>query len=112
MVIALVSGTIFGFFVVFVVLAYRLRWAWTGFAGKTAWEWLQLLVIPVTLAGGALALNYLQAERQRHEENRRAARERAIASDTRREDALQAYLDRMSDLILDRGLATARHGSG
>ena len=26
------------------------RWAWTGFKGKTLWEWMRLLVVPLTLA--------------------------------------------------------------
>jgi ABC-type glycerol-3-phosphate transport system permease component len=39
--------------VVLVVLAlggYLRGWDWTGFKGNTLWDWLHLLVLPVTLA--------------------------------------------------------------
>jgi hypothetical protein len=29
---------------------YVLDWDWTGFQGKTLWDWLELLVLPATLA--------------------------------------------------------------
>ena len=29
---------------------YVLGWDWTGFQGKTLWDWLELLVLPATLA--------------------------------------------------------------
>ena len=29
---------------------YVLDWGWTGFQGKTLWDWLELLVLPGTLA--------------------------------------------------------------
>ncbi len=30
---------------------YAFDWTWTGFPGNTLWDWLQLLVLPVALAG-------------------------------------------------------------
>lgn len=36
-------------FVVIVIGGYRLHWAWTGFAGNTVRDWLQLLVVPFVL---------------------------------------------------------------
>jgi heme/copper-type cytochrome/quinol oxidase subunit 4 len=33
----------------FVALAYALHWTWTGFPGKTLWDWLTLLVLPLVL---------------------------------------------------------------
>ena len=26
---------------------YALRWTWTGYAGNTLWDWLQLLLVPL-----------------------------------------------------------------
>lgn len=37
-------------FVVTVVGGYALGWAWTGYAGNTLWDWLELLVLPLTVA--------------------------------------------------------------
>jgi|SRR5450755_2559052 len=66
-----------------------LLWGWTGFTGKTLWDWLQLLFIPVLLAiGGAWFTN-----RQTHESN-------VENKDNQRETALQTYLDNLSELLL------------
>ena len=44
---------------------------WVGFEGKTLWDWLRILVVPVALATGALyidiATSYIAADRQREE---------------------------------------------
>lgn len=37
-------------FVVTVVGGYALQWSWTGYPGNTLWDWLELLVLPVTIA--------------------------------------------------------------
>jgi ABC-type glycerol-3-phosphate transport system permease component len=37
-------------FVVTVVGGYALGWSWTGYAGNTLWDWLELLVLPLTVA--------------------------------------------------------------
>jgi hypothetical protein len=36
-----------GVFVFIVVAGYLVPWAWTGFTGNTAWDWLHLLVLPL-----------------------------------------------------------------
>src|SRR5919106_2784525 len=106
--LAVVIATITG-------LGYGLGWAWTGLATKSAWDWLQLLIIPVLLALGAFWFNRQERwaqndlETRRQESAQALAREerendREIAADRAREDALQGYLDRMSELILDKNL--------
>ena len=62
----------------------------TGFEVKTLWDWMELLIIPLFLAGGAFFLN-------RSERNN----EREIATDRQREAAFQAYLTQMKDLLLN-----------
>ncbi len=122
----------------FILFGYLLRLAWTGFnsgtsqititsaskgnyiatvsqPGKSLWDWLQLLIIPIMLVIGGFWLNQIQKSReekttqQRAEIERKAAEQRAktereIALDKQREDLLQAYLDRMSELLLEKNL--------
>ena len=61
----------------------------TGFETKTLSDWMELLIIPLFLAGGAFYLN--RSER---------TTEREIAADRQQEAALQAYIDRMSELLI------------
>jgi uncharacterized protein YjbI with pentapeptide repeats len=78
-------------------------WGWTGFTGKTLWDWLQLLFVPILLAiGGAWFTN--RQTRESNVENK----------DNQRETALQTYLDNMSELLLHEKLhvlATGDAGS-
>jgi hypothetical protein len=37
-------------FGILVALGYSLHWTWTGFAGNTLWDWLELLLLPVIIA--------------------------------------------------------------
>jgi uncharacterized protein YjbI with pentapeptide repeats len=65
----------------------------TGFTGKTLWDWLQLLIIPVVLALGGYLFTYTMGRT-----------EREIAFDRQCEVALQAYLDKISELLLEKQL--------
>jgi uncharacterized protein YjbI with pentapeptide repeats len=67
--------------------------SWTGFAGKTLWDWLDLFIIPLVLAVIAFWLNRSQKER-----------EQQISSDNLHETELQAYLESMSKLLLEKRL--------
>jgi len=87
---------------------YWFNWDWTGFnehigprvpqyqPTKALWDWLQLLIIPLVLAVAALLFNRATTRT-----------EQTIALDKQREDLLQAYLDRMSELLLEKKLATS-----
>jgi len=46
---------------VLVVGGYLLGWEWTGFAGNTLWDWLELLVLPLSVS---LLPLWLSAERR------------------------------------------------
>lgn len=76
-----------------IFLGYVFHWSWTGLAGKTLWDWLQMLIVPLVLAVGAFLFNRANSRT----ENR-------LAQDKQREDLLQAYLDRLSELLLKEGL--------
>jgi uncharacterized protein YjbI with pentapeptide repeats len=83
---------------------YYYKWAWTGFTDyaypefdgvefhhrKTLWDWLQLLIIPSVLAVAALLFNAQSTQTQLD-----------ITTDNQREAALQTYIDKMSELLLD-----------
>src|SRR6266566_7879794 len=102
-------------FLAFTLAIHWLGWDWTGFAGyspptpqyqrgKTLWDWLQLLFIPILLAIGGYWFNQIQKSRDESAAAQRDKTEREIAADNQREVALQAYLDKMSELILEKKL--------
>jgi hypothetical protein len=68
-------------------------WNWTEFGKKSGWEWLQLLIVPLALAVIGLWFTMQQDARQQQSEEQRA-----------QDEALQAYLDQMSMLILEKDL--------
>jgi len=83
-----------------IILGYRFDW--TGFngnntSGKTLWDWMQLILIPAVLTLGAFLFN--RAER---------SNQQAVALDNQRATALQTYLDRMSELLLEKNLRTSQ----
>jgi uncharacterized protein YjbI with pentapeptide repeats len=87
---------------------------WTGFGDKTLWDWLQLLsslAIPVVLAAAGLWFTAQQDARQQDLEDRRAASEQKIAEQRAQDDALQAYFDQMSGLMLGKELRSAEEDS-
>lgn len=82
-----------------IVVAYSVEW--TGFPGKTLWDWLQLLIVPLVIAAGGLWFNRQQRAREISIENERA-----------QDEALQAYLDQMSTLLLDEARPLRQSGEG
>jgi hypothetical protein len=123
----------------------------TGFRGKTMWDWLGLLLVPVIILGATGALIYfeeqkenkradalLEVERERAEalaeallgverersealleaekaraeallkvENQRAQAQQQVEDDRVGQSVLQSYIQDMTELLLDKGLATA-----
>jgi uncharacterized protein YjbI with pentapeptide repeats len=86
---------------------------WIGVADKKFWNYLQLLIVPAALALGVYWLNRAQQEREHQAADRREAereaheaaqRKRELEVQNRRaqDEALQAYLDQMSQLLLDK----------
>ena len=63
---------------------------------KTLWDWLDLLLVPLVLAGGGLWFS---------RQERRS--ERAIAERRAEEAALEAYLKQMTTLLLEKSLIDA-----
>ncbi len=79
-------------------------WGWTGFGGKTGWDWMQLLIVPVVLAAGAFWFNSEQSARQQETEEYRADRQVAADELRAQEERLQAYLENMGNLLIDEDL--------
>jgi uncharacterized protein YjbI with pentapeptide repeats len=90
------------------------RWSWTGFGpstgfpkfqrisiahpAKTLWDWLQLmsaLLVPIAVAAAGFWFTHQQIQT-----------ESKIAESRQREDALQTYIDRVSELLMEKQLGT------
>jgi uncharacterized protein YjbI with pentapeptide repeats len=69
---------------------------------KTLWAWLQLLIVPAVIAGVGLWFNQQQREREIRIADQRALTDREIADQGRQDDILQAYIDQMGQLLLDK----------
>ena len=41
--------TVTGAFALLVLIGYTVPWAWTGFAGNSLWDWLELLALPIAV---------------------------------------------------------------
>ena len=90
----------------------RIRWPrWTGFGNKTVWDLLQLLIVPLMLAALGFWFTAAQDARQLELENERAKAERKLADQRAQEEALQAYLDEMGTLLLEKDLRNSGKGS-
>jgi cytochrome c-type biogenesis protein CcmH/NrfF len=68
----------------------------------TVRDWLDLLVVPLALVVISFLFTTQQDQRQQRTENQRAEAERELAEQRAQDEALQAYLDQMSQLIVDR----------
>ena len=87
------------------------RRSWTGFQGKTLWDWLQLLsalAIPIVLAVAGFLFTSNQNARQQALENQRTEAAQKLEDQRAQSEALQAYLDQMSQLLLDRNLLKSK----
>src|SRR6266487_5615358 len=78
---------------VVIALAYIFNVNVPGLRGKTLWDWLQLLIIPLALAVIALLFNLANSRTERQIAKDRYKQDQQIALDKQREDLLQTYLD-------------------
>ncbi len=79
-------------------------WERTGFGDKTAWDWLQLLIVPAMLGFGALFFNEAQSTRQLETEERRARAQLEAEDERAQEERLQTYLGEIGTLLIDEDL--------
>ena len=79
--------------IVLAIGGYFLGWTWTGFEGNTFWDWLSLLITPVTL--GVVSIIFTIQQSQGNTAESEILRQEAL---------LQAYLDQISRLLLESNL--------
>ncbi|MDB9529304.1 hypothetical protein PN498_25150 [Oscillatoria sp. CS-180] len=72
----------------------------TSEPGKTLWDGLSLLGVPLSLA----ILGYWLQQQQQQQAEAASEEQREIAANEAREDALQVYFDRLSALLVDKNL--------
>jgi uncharacterized protein YjbI with pentapeptide repeats len=89
---------------------------------KTVWDWLQLLIVPIVLSLISLGFTWQQDARQQKIEDQRARVERAVEEQRARAEreiqeqraqhaTLEAYLEEMGTLLLDRNLRDSEENS-
>ena len=88
-----------------------LRFEW-GFRGKTFWDWMQLLIVPVMLLLGAMYLETSQSAKQKELENRRAAEIRRIEDERYVVGILNDYRRVITELVKDNGLLSDAPDTG
>ena len=120
--LGIIFAIVVGAMIVLILIRLGYNIDWTGFNRhvdaipqgnqeqpvKTLWDWMQLLVVPIVLALGAFLLNLAVNRTEQKITEQRYQNDQKIASDKQREDLLQGYFDRMSDLLLKEGLRTSR----
>ena len=115
--------------ITFYILAKRFDWGWTGFfpyetttktnvcgvtethPGKTLWDFLELVIIPVVLAVGASWFNRVHSENEQKIASQQRKNEQKITSNQQEELLLQNYIDAMTELILEKRLRVIKKDS-
>lgn len=109
----------------FISITFGYQHKWTGFgdfmietlpnqsfrAGKTLWDWLELLIIPLALVFGGFLLNRTEKRHEIRLSTERAESDRKIAENRNQEIALSEYFDRMSELLLNINLKNSNFPS-
>ncbi len=109
-------------FIIILVVGALLIWigyaqARTTFDEQSLRDWFALFVVLVMLAGGAVLLKWLiRRNEQRTDHELKIAEwyaqhEHELEADRFREAAFQTYLDRMTELLLDKGLRRSEPGA-
>lgn len=71
-----------------------------GLSDKTLWDWLQLLVVPIVLAGITFGLGLEQSRINDENNQKQHNTDIQIATDQQQQTLLQGYLDYITSLIL------------
>lgn len=71
---------------------------------KTLWDWMELLIVPLALAIGAFWFNFSQKKIEQKRADEQRQKDLEIAQERQQQNTLERYFDRMTELLLDRGL--------
>jgi uncharacterized protein YjbI with pentapeptide repeats len=72
-----------------------------GFRGKTVWDWMDLLIVPLMLVAFGFWVTTRQEMRQQQIEGRRTDQAQHLENQRSQDTALQAYFDGMTNLLID-----------
>ena len=78
---------------------------------KTAWDWLQLLIVPAVLAGAVAIYNQLQTNQANARQSAQAAEDRKQAAVANQDSIFENYVSQMSVLMVSKKLLTSRPNS-
>jgi uncharacterized protein YjbI with pentapeptide repeats len=78
----------------------------------TLWQWLNLLIVPAVIAAGGIWFNRQQRERELEIAAQQRTRDQEIEKQRAQDEALEAYLDQMSQLLLDKDRPLRRSKEG
>jgi hypothetical protein len=78
---------------------------------KTAWDWLQLLIVPAVLVGAVTLYNQVQTNQADTRQAEQAAENRAQAAGANQDTIFQSYLSQMSTLMVTRKLLVSKPSS-
>ena len=92
-------------------------WHWVGVSaftapsaeyqhGKTLWDWLSLLVIPITIVLGVWWLNRQERSAQREIAQERVEQDRKMVKEGEERNVLQSYFESITVLLVDKDLRT------
>ena len=93
-------------------------WNWVGVSGftaptaeyqrgKTLWDWLSLLVVPVVLLLGLWWFNKQQRSAEREIAKEQAEEHRKMEKDGEEQRVLQSYFEAVTTLLLDKDLRSS-----
>ena len=74
------------------------RW---GFRGKTVWDWMDLLIVPLMIVALGFWVTTQQDARQQQIEDPRADQTQRLENQRSQDTALQAYFDSTTNLLID-----------
>src|SRR5215469_11072133 len=115
--VAIGLTTLIGVFLL-IFAGHWFKWSWTGFneqvgppvqqyqPAKTLWDWLQLLGVFAIAAAVGIGMIWIATKLGQVSDavNKHGRASEVINKDNQREAALQAYIDKMSELLLREGL--------
>jgi hypothetical protein len=90
---------------------WKRLYRWTGWRGKTLWDWQALLFVPVTIALIASLITLYQTVRQQDIENQRAQESQQLEALRAERAVVQDYLEHIGVLLLEKNLRTADEDS-
>jgi uncharacterized protein YjbI with pentapeptide repeats len=76
-------------------------WTLREFGGKTVWDWMDLLIVPIVLSLITVGFTVVQEIRQGE-----------LAEQRAQDEAVQAYLGQMNTLLLEHNLRNSKEDSG